>query len=344
MAFENPQAWIAKIVGGLFATVVAPIVVAVGLKYSDAVLPPTDAHSAAALNAESPPPSAQPSLESASALPVSSVVRLFNGRDLSGFHTWLGPPHKGAKPLGLDRDPRKVFQVVDGLLRISGEIDGVLTTAHTYADYHLTVEYKWGEKTWPPREALSRTSGILLHCGNRQKPGQRGAGNAGSGRGGWPASIKCQIKEGATGDFVLVGGKQGGNASISVEADRHDIGKADQHRVLFSYHPGAPLTTLSTGFAMRSPRDQHWRDVKGFRGQDDLERPAGEWNTLECICRGDTITTRLNGRIVNVATAVRPRRGRIALQSAGAEIYFRRVNLQPLAADAGASQPLAKRQ
>jgi hypothetical protein len=70
--------------------------------------------------------------------------------------------------------------------------------------------------------------------------------------------------------------------------------------------------------------------VKGFRGQNELERPAGQWNTLECICLGDTITTRLNGETVNAAAAARPNHGRIALQSIGAEIFFRKIELTSL--------------
>ena len=33
-----------------------------------------------------------------------------------------------------------------------------------------------------------------------------------------------------------------------------------------------------------------------------MENPAGEWNTLECVCDGDKITNILNGKVVNVGT------------------------------------------
>jgi hypothetical protein len=70
---------------------------------------------------------------------------LFNGRDLTGWETWLGIPDKSvagldlprdqdgryAEVLGLNRDPKQVFSVVevDGkpAIRISGEIFGALT-------------------------------------------------------------------------------------------------------------------------------------------------------------------------------------------------------------------------
>ena len=72
--------------------------------------------------------------------------RLFNGRDLTGWETFLGKPHasvdlpgprdaKGdhVNVVGVDVDPRRVFSVVpvDGrpAIRISGEIYGALDDA-----------------------------------------------------------------------------------------------------------------------------------------------------------------------------------------------------------------------
>jgi hypothetical protein len=322
------ESWIAKIAAGLFATVMAPLLVAMGLKYSDAVLPPADVSAAVA--------SATPgksSLTSVAAVAQSATheatngkatpdaartLRLFNGRDLAGFNTWLGSTKKGAKPLGLNNDPKHVFQVANGMLRISGEVDGLLITRQPYDNYALTVEYRWGDQTWGPRQDKTRTSGLLLHFGG--KPGD--VKNR--------LAIKCQVKEGATGDFVLFGEQHNGIPSLSVEAEQRQIDKGKQRLVLLSYQPGSPLTTISTGFVARNHRDTQWRDVKGFHGRDEMERPAGEWNTLECICKGDAITTRLNGETVNVGVAARPSHGRIALQSAGAEIFFRRIELKAL--------------
>ena len=59
-------------------------------------------------------------------------------------------------------------------------------------------------------------------------------------------------------------------------------------------------------------------------------KPFGEWNTIEAICDGDTVTNIVNGRVVNKATNVTPRKGRIAFQSEGAEIFLRRWELFPL--------------
>ena len=90
--------------------------------------------------------------------PLSPVQRLFNGRDLTGFYTYLGKPSRKARPLGKNHDPDKVFTVQGGMIHISGEHLGLLETEKSYSDYWLTVVYKWGEKTWPPEENEARHS------------------------------------------------------------------------------------------------------------------------------------------------------------------------------------------
>ena len=42
-------------------------------------------------------------------------------------------------------------------------------------------------------------------------------------------------------------------------------------------------------------RDPAWKDVKGFRGKADVEKPVGEWNTIECLCDGGKIIKGLLG-------------------------------------------------
>ncbi|RIH66475.1 DUF1080 domain-containing protein, partial [Mariniphaga sediminis] len=66
------------------------------------------------------------------------IISLFNGKDLSGWYTYL-------EGRGRDSDPKGVFTVSDGIIRISGEEWGSLTTGKEYANYHLTLEFKWGE-------------------------------------------------------------------------------------------------------------------------------------------------------------------------------------------------------
>ena len=129
--------------------------------------------------------------------PVKDTIHLFNGKDLTNFYTWLGSPGKGAKPYGKNNDPERVFAVHDGVLHISGKVFGGLITEKEFEGYHLVAEFKWGERTWPPREKNARRSGILLHC----------VGEDGAAGGTWLESIGCQMGEGCTGDLILVEGK-----------------------------------------------------------------------------------------------------------------------------------------
>jgi hypothetical protein len=240
----------------------------------------------------------------------NGAIHLFNGKDLTNFYTWLNAPEKGAQPYGKNNDPEKVFTVHDGMIHISGKVWGGLITEREFDNYHLTVEFKWGEKTWAPRADRTRDSGILLHC----------VGADGAVGGNWMESIECQMIEGGTGDIILVGAKN--KPSVTVEAEK----RGNQ----YYYKKGAPLVTLSSGRINWYGRDPEWKDVKGFRGKHDVEKPVGEWNTLECICDGDRITYLLNGKVVNEATRSSHTRGKLFLQSEGAELFFRKIDLKPL--------------
>ena len=248
---------------------------------------------------------------SAAADPVVKPIKLFNGKDLTNFYTYLIAPKKGEKPYGKNNDPQKVFTVADGAIRVSGEIWGCFTTEKEYEDYHLIAEFKWGTKTWGSREKATMDSGILLHC-----VGEDGAS------GPWMEGIECQMIEGGTGDFLFVKGKNQPKAFATVK----QIGKQ------WYYDPKGEGETreFPPGRLNWWGRDPDWKDVKGFRGKQDVEKAVGEWNTLECICAGDKITNILNGIVVNVCSKATHTKGKILFQSEGAEVYFRRIELLPL--------------
>jgi hypothetical protein len=253
----------------------------------------------------------------ATAIPVKGPIKLFNGQDLTNFYTYLGAPAKDEKPYGKNNDPEKVFTVENGMIRVSGKVFGGLITEKEYEKYHLIAEFKWGEKTWPPREKAARDSGILLHC----------VGADGAAGGVWMESIECQMIEGGTGDFILVKGKN--TPSLTVEAVYREVG--DKKRKEPYYKPGAPPINFAKGRINWYGRDPLWKDELGFRGKQDVERPVGEWNTLECVCSGREITNLLNGKVVNRGTNSSHVRGKILFQSEGAEVFFRRIELRPVA-------------
>ncbi len=229
------------------------------------------------------------------------IIQLFNSHNLDGWYTFL-------KDRGRNNDPKKVFSVDKGMIHISGEEWGCITTEKEYENYHLTVEFKWGEKTFDSRIDKARDGGILLHS----------VGEDGAYGGIWMNSIECQIIEGGTGDFIVVGdGSDAFSLTSRVAAEK----QGSSHVFLPTGNPA----TIKNGRINWYGRDPNWHDVKGFRGENDVENPVGEWNRLECIVNQGNIDIYLNGNLVNKAFDVKPSKGRIQIQSEGAEIFFRKV-------------------
>ena len=110
-------------------------------------------------------------------------VSLFNGRDLAGWESCLGVPPGDAEPLGRGRDPLGVFRVVtvDGepAIRISGEVLGGLVTLGEYGNYHLELEFKWGERRFAPARGPAAGQRPTLPRGQRLRPRHGLAGGAG---------------------------------------------------------------------------------------------------------------------------------------------------------------------
>ncbi|HTU27715.1 MAG TPA: family 16 glycoside hydrolase, partial [Pirellulales bacterium] len=125
--------------------------------------------------------------------PISQPQRLFNGHDLTGFYTYLGRLHHKGKPFGKNNDPERVFSVVKGELRVSGEMLGVLETEKEYTDYWLSLEYRWGERTHGNDAQGARRSAVLLNI----------TGEDGVLHNSFPAAFDVQIVEGSTGNLFI---------------------------------------------------------------------------------------------------------------------------------------------
>lgn len=245
------------------------------------------------------------------------AVQLFNGKDLTNFYTWLVGDHY--------QDPSQVFSVVDAIdgapaIRVSGQKYGAFITKEEYSNYHLTAEFRWGMLTWGGRKKATKDSGILLHC-------QGPDGNTGKDfNGPWMQSQECQIIQGGVGDFIMVGGydKDGNNHTPKLTAKIRKNGNAT------IYDPNGTETPLQGGRIDWWGRDPEWKDTLGFRGKVDVESPDGQWTKLEVVCDGDKITNIVNGKVVNEGTQSSLTKGKIIFQSEGAEIYFRKIELEPL--------------
>jgi hypothetical protein len=246
------------------------------------------------------------------------TIRLFNGKDLSPFYTWLEDLKH--------QDPDRVFSIVDQIdgapaIRISGERWGALVTKAQYAQYRLVAEFRWGLLTWAKRKDRARDNGVLVH-------GQGLDGNRRSDfNDPWMRSIEAQIIEGGVGDFLVLGGYEPDGRLIS-PAVTAPVSK-DRDGEPF-YDSVGNLTEFNTGRINWYGRDVDWKDVLGFRGKQDVESPLGQWTRIEVICDKDRITYLVNGKSVNRVTQSSLTHGKILIQSEGAEIYFRRIDLEPL--------------
>jgi hypothetical protein len=240
------------------------------------------------------------------AAPDRKPIQLFNGRDLTGWYPWLAETQY--------QDPRKVFSVVNGSLRVSGEVPGYLSTRESYGDYHLLAEYKWGELTYGAKTV--RNSGILVHAtgpdGNHSP---------------WMASIECQIAQGCVGDFIVIRGQDETRKTIPVTVTSDTILGADGRTRWKRGGKATPYSGKQFWWSLHEPGFQEKIDT---RGKDDLESALGEWTRVECICKGDRITILVNGREVNECYNVFPSAGKILIESEGFEILFRKLELRPL--------------
>jgi hypothetical protein len=244
---------------------------------------------------------------------------------LSRWEKWLGPVHRaydlpgyvrGARPkddpaLGLNHDPLKVFTTRqdDGetVLHITGQVFGALTSLKSFDNFHLRTEQRWGQRRWEPRLQAVRDNGILIFC-----VGEHGAQSR-----YWMRSQELQVQEGDIGDWWPLAGAI---ADIPLRTDDPAKPRA--------YDPKGAVTAVT---------------ARVWHGADYVEKPFGEWNTIECYALDGDAVFRLNGRTVNVLLNSRFREkgsavelplksGKIQVQSEAAECEYRRMEIRPLSA------------
>jgi len=242
---------------------------------------------------------------------------LFDGSDLDGWDTYLGAKRiQGdtvlSEPAGLNNDT-SVFKIVnksrENLLRISGEIWGGISTKQEFENYHLQLQFKWGQLKWYPREKDSdkRDSGLLYH----------GTGEHGKGDGFWLRSQEFQIQEGDCGDYWGVAG-----AIFDINATMNEDS-------IFQYDPAGSLIT----FSQESKSGRHCKKYP------DAEKPTGEWNTIDLYCFGNTSIHVMNGVVVMALQNSRQSdngketaltKGKIQLQSESAEVFYRNIKIRSI--------------
>jgi hypothetical protein len=110
---------------------------------------------------------------------AEGTVKLFNGKDLAGWHADVPAADDNA-------DVSPSFAVRDGLLVSLGKPEGHLLTDEEYENYKLTVEYRF------PKEAGN--CGVLVHASKPRALYEM-----------FPQSIEVQMHSGNAGDFWCIG-------------------------------------------------------------------------------------------------------------------------------------------
>lgn len=118
-------------------------------------------------------------LASCGSMPMFDGPVLFNGKDLSGWHSDV--PRADKEP-----DIKPSFAVRDGMLISNGSPQGHLISDAVYRDYRLVVEWRWPGKPG--------NCGVLVHASEPRMLYKM-----------FPRSIECQLYVGNAGDFWCIG-------------------------------------------------------------------------------------------------------------------------------------------
>ncbi|MEN8115552.1 MAG: DUF1080 domain-containing protein [Bacteroidota bacterium] len=231
---------------------------------------------------------------------------LFNGENLEGWETWIGPLEEGGEPVGLNKDPLNIFSVVelDGekVIRISGEVNASIATKEEFENYHLTAEIKWGDEVFK-----TRNSGLLYHS----------FGEFGVGIGVWMSSHELQLWTGSLGDSYRMG-----KSYCEIPMVKNQDGK-------FVYSKDADKAP--------SIPDTETRIIAK---DNDYENQVGEWNTVDLYCFGRTSVHVVNGQanMINYNSGkylgegnIEPlTKGKIQFQSEGGELFIKNIKIKPI--------------
>lgn len=249
-------------------------------------------------------------------------VPLFD-KELSKWEVWTGAPHTSVdikwadkctnpndgKPMGKG-DPLKVFtmtQLDDGseALRVSGQVLSALTTKEKYSSYRLRTEVKWGTKRFPPKQGGARDSGIIFHC----------HGPDGIFWNAYKQGLEFQVQEGEIGYYYRIG-------SVTVKASLENVipGKKSTYSPLGIWHEVGTQGSFS------------------FRGHEAVEDRKG-WTQIEIIVDKDRAIYLVGGEVVGAFQEAKGKMGKqmalitegqIQIQSAGAEVFYRNMEMQKI--------------
>lgn len=204
-------------------------------------------------------------------LNAQMTIQLFNQKNFEGWYAF--EPETGKHP-----NASELFTIENNLIRLYGNKAGYLMSEQSFREFQLTVEYRWNTDTTFIRKSNSKNSGVM-YLVPLDAPDVL-----------WPKGIQFQIKEGSTGDFILLQ-----ETTIIKNGIKTD--------------PGRSVTVKCSV---------------------DVSNPIGEWNSLVVTFQNGKIVQELNGKLVNEGYDPSVQEGRILLQYEGFPIDFRKVEIKEL--------------
>lgn len=232
---------------------------------------------------------------------------LFDGKSLDGWRFYQEGVGDVDKLGTVSIDKGGILHFLPPSYKGTTAPPGHISTVAEWENYHLRLDFRYGETRWPPRKLQRRNSGILYHMGPETDRL-------------FPDCVEFQLEEGDVGDAIMVNtlGLQGPS-----------LGGTPLWPNWIPAFPSDYQTPIKAGIYSRQ-----WHKHTG-----EYER-LDEWNRVDLYAFGDQAAHLVNGRIVNTifkmlktdasGNKVPLTRGRIALEMEWAEVMFRNVMIRPL--------------
>lgn len=176
---------------------------------------------------------------------------------------------------GKVEDAANIFATENNVIKLQGKIPGYIATKNSYTNYKLAFDFCWETDTVIIGKAKKRNSGVIYHVPVDWEDGL------------WPKGIQFQIKEGFTGDFILMN-----NTTIMVNDS--------------TYGPGRSVIIPKSANA---------------------EKETGTWNHLELITKNGKCKQFVNGDLVNEGIKASETKGRIVIMFEGFPLKFRNIEI-----------------
>ncbi|MFA9391516.1 MAG: DUF1080 domain-containing protein [Prolixibacteraceae bacterium] len=202
---------------------------------------------------------------------AQSSIELFNKNNLDNWYAYNAET-------GKHENAAELFKVEQKMIRLYGPNAGYLMSKQSFQNFRLSAEYRWNTDSTFTRKSDKKNSG-LMYLVPIDTPDVL-----------WPKGIQFQIKEGATGDFVLL-------QEVTLQMNGQET------------EPGKSVAV---------PR------------MEDATNPIGKWNSLIISFSNGKVKQELNGKLVNEGDAPSVSEGRILLQYEGYPIDFRNIVVEEL--------------